>query len=712
MANAPHNLVLRYVRRIAGTAGGGDVADADLLNRFLTQHDEAAFELLLWRHGTMVWHVCRDVTRDLHAAEDAFQATFLALVRKAKAIRSRESLGAWLYQVAYRAALKVQRGCRETTGIDLTSAPAELPDESALHELRPLIHDEVQRLPAKYRAPVILCYLEGLTHDEAARQLGWPKGTVAGRVARAREMLRKRLTRRGIALSAALAALTLTPASASALVPATLVQSALRAGMLFAAGQSTAGVVSAHVLALSEGVLRVMFWNKIKLTAAVVFALSLVGSGIGLYAGSRSTGSPNELVSAGQDDDDDAPKAARKSIRVDDDDAPKAPNRKSAQRDNKISGGDAKAVAKARRQSINNLKLIALAMHNRQDTYRSFPASAIYGKNGKPLLSWRVELLPFLEQDNLYKQFHLDEPWDSEHNKKLLDKMPDIFHVPGQKDKTGTFYQVFVGEGTMFEQVKDGAKGGAGTGRGAGGAGGSAPAGGGSSTGSPGGSKSDGGFVGSTPTAAGGTGGGGATTQRGGVPSRGLRISDMVDGLSNTIMVIEGGSTVPWTKPEDLPYVPLGKLPALGGAFKDCIHAALGDGSVHSFKKDFDETIMRAAITRNGGEVVDMDKLFDPAPGADAKTLKQENEEMRRQVDKAHEEVVELTKMLRVVTLKDESKKVNINDIGEEAQIAALKREHQLLQQELDKLQSEIEQLKRAINERAPGERRAPTKKK
>jgi RNA polymerase sigma factor (sigma-70 family) len=379
MANAPHNLVLRYVRRIAGTAGGGDVADADLLNRFLTQHDEAAFELLLWRHGTMVWHVCRDVTHDLHAAEDAFQATFLALVRKAAAIRSRESVGAWLYQVAYHAALKVHRGGRDTTGIDLTTALAELPDESALHELRPLIHEEVQRLPAKYRAPIILCYLEGLTHDEAARQLGWPKGTVAGRVARAREMLRNRLTRRGIGLSAALAALTLTPASASALVPATLVQSALRAGMLFAAGQSTAGVVSAHVLALSEGVLRVMFWNKLKLSAALVLALFALG-GVGLHAGSRWMRSPDELVSAGQDDDDDAPKAARKVIRVEDDDTPKAANRKSAQRENKISGDDAKALAKARRQSITNLKEIALGMHNYHDTFGFFPASAIYSK--------------------------------------------------------------------------------------------------------------------------------------------------------------------------------------------------------------------------------------------------------------------------------------------------------------------------------------------
>jgi hypothetical protein len=368
-------------------------------------------------------------------------------------------------------------------------------------------------------------------------------------------------------------------------------------------------------------------------------------------------------------------------------------------------------------------------MHNYHDTFGFFPASAIYSKDGKPLLSWRVALLPFLNHDNLYKQFHLDEPWDSEHNKKLLDKMPDIFRVPGQKDKSGTYYQVFVGESTMFEQLKGGARGGAGAGGGAGGPGTSAPAGGGSSAGAPGGENNDSGAGSSAqstepgsapgkarrvrPLATGGAAGVGE--QPAGTQSRGVRIADIVDGTSNTIMIIEGGSTVPWTKPEDLPYVPLGKLPALGGPFKDCIHVALADGSVHSFKKDFDETIMRAAITRNGGEVVDMDKLHDPAPGADAKTLKQENEEMRRQIDKAHEEVVELTKMLRLVTLKDESKKVNINDIGDEARIAALKRERQLLQQELDKLQSEIEQLKRAINatnERGPGERRAPTKKK
>src|SRR5215471_1840243 len=119
MAQAQQNLVLRYLRRVTGAAGSGDVTDADVLARFLAERDEAAFELLLWRHGTMVLHVCRDVTRDEHAAEDAFQATFLTLVRKAASIRAREALGAWLYQVAYRVALRAKVRLRETVNLDL-----------------------------------------------------------------------------------------------------------------------------------------------------------------------------------------------------------------------------------------------------------------------------------------------------------------------------------------------------------------------------------------------------------------------------------------------------------------------------------------------------------------------------------------------------------------------------------------------------------------
>src|SRR5262245_40396384 len=132
MAHAQRSLVLRYLRRVTGVAGTGDVTDAALLARFLADRDEAAFELLLWRHGTMVWHVCRDVTRDEHAAEDAFQATFLAFVRKAASIRARESIGAWLYRVAFHAALRARRSEREIASTDLTTIPAiaELPDEA------------------------------------------------------------------------------------------------------------------------------------------------------------------------------------------------------------------------------------------------------------------------------------------------------------------------------------------------------------------------------------------------------------------------------------------------------------------------------------------------------------------------------------------------------------------------------------------------------
>jgi RNA polymerase sigma factor (sigma-70 family) len=443
MSHAQRNLVLRYLRRVTGAAGTKDVTDGELLARFVARHDEAAFELLLWRHGTMVLHVCRDVTRDPHAAEDAYQATFLALIRRAASIRAGESLGAWLYQVAYRVALKARgqtakRNQQEKVLVSVEELPAvlELRDEASLRELRPVLHEEVQRLPAKYRAPIVLCYLQGLTHEEAARQLGWPKGTVAGRLARARELLRKRLSLRGLGLSATLSALALTSAQASAAVPAALVKVTLRAGLQFAAGQMLAGLVSPQVVSLTEGVIQAMLWNKMKLMTAVVLALGLVGSGFGLLAGGRQAGQATERqesAAAGQDEE--TPK--RKS-RGDKDHPPT----------------DAKGLAAARAQSRINLKEIAQAMLNYHDTHGAFPTSAIYSKDGKPLLSWRVALLPFLGEDNLYKQFHLDEPWDSEHNKKLLENNVKVYHIPGYDDWTRTFYQVFVGEDTIFERRK------------------------------------------------------------------------------------------------------------------------------------------------------------------------------------------------------------------------------------------------------------------
>src|SRR5262249_24805669 len=195
--------------------------------------------------------------------------------------------------------------------------------------------------------------------------------------------------------------------------------------------------------------------------------------------------------------------------------------------------------------SVNNLKQLGLAMHNYHDTYGHSPPAAIYSKDGKPLLSWRVALLPYLDQEDLYKQFKLDEPWDSAHNKKLLTKMPDVFAPPKgrTKEKHATFYQVFTGEGTVFEG-KDG-----------------------------------------------------------------IRLTDITDGTSNTILIVEAGEAVQWTKPVDLPYNEKKSLPKLGGAFEAGFHFCLADGSVHFRKKKFDEKIMRALITRAGGEVVDLDGL-------------------------------------------------------------------------------------------------------
>src|SRR5262249_34944955 len=252
--------------------------------------DEAVFELLLWRHAAMVLDVCQGVLRDAHAAEDAFQATFLVLARKAASIGKGESLGGWLYRVAYRVELKARaRGAKQPDGppqpLDALAARAADPaDAAALRELRPLLYEEVERLPAKYRAPVVLCYLEGKTNAEAACQLGWTRGTVSGRLARARDLLRRRLTRRGLALSGVALLALLVPGTASAAVPAALVDATVRGALLFAAGHAAAGVVSASAVTLAEGVLKTMGITKLRLAAAVLLALGIVGVGAGVVS--------------------------------------------------------------------------------------------------------------------------------------------------------------------------------------------------------------------------------------------------------------------------------------------------------------------------------------------------------------------------------------------------------------------------------------------
>jgi RNA polymerase sigma factor (sigma-70 family) len=257
-------------------------SDAHLLHRFAKDRDEAAFAALMERHGPMVMGVCRRVLRDAHAADDAFQATFLVLVRKAASLRRPHLLGNWLYGVAYRVALQARAVAarQPALGRQVEEMPAAaVVDEKVWDELRPVLDAEINQLPDKYRVPVVLCHLEGKTYAEAARALGWAEGTVSGRLARAREKLRKRLSHRGVSLSAAAVAAVLCQ-KGSAAVPAALAQTTLRAALLAATGKAvTAGLVSAQAIALSQTALKLTLAFKLKVLAAVV-VLGAAGTGV------------------------------------------------------------------------------------------------------------------------------------------------------------------------------------------------------------------------------------------------------------------------------------------------------------------------------------------------------------------------------------------------------------------------------------------------
>jgi RNA polymerase sigma factor (sigma-70 family) len=248
-----------------GTFGG--LSDAELIERFLTPETagEAAFEILLGRHGPMVLGVCRRILGDDHAADDAFQATFLVLVRRASVIRRRESLGPWLHGVARSVALRAKandrlRREREIrAAIDASKVDVASPGDE--RDLGLALHAEIDRSPDHYRAPIVLCYLEGQTIAEASRRLGWPIGTVAGRLARGRERLRSRLERHGMIAPTTLA--TLAPDSAGTLVVSTaLARSTIEAAHQLAAGRMSSGVVSAAVAKLFGETLRTMTFTR------------------------------------------------------------------------------------------------------------------------------------------------------------------------------------------------------------------------------------------------------------------------------------------------------------------------------------------------------------------------------------------------------------------------------------------------------------------
>jgi RNA polymerase sigma factor (sigma-70 family) len=282
--------VVRYLHTLFNTQALAGLSDGQLLERFLALRDAAALEALVRRHGPMVLGVCRRVLHDYHEAEDAFQATFLVLARRAASIWPPEKVGNWLYGVAYQTARKARavRAKRRVREVAASDAPEpEAASDVPRADLAELLDHELSRLPDKYRTALVLCELEGKTHAEAAARLGWPIGTLAGRLSRARAMLARRLARRGVMLAGGSLAVLLAQSegAASAALPAALLSSTIRAAGLFAGGRvATAEAVSSAAAALAKEVLKTMLFSKIRLTTAItvvaLLALTLVGAGL------------------------------------------------------------------------------------------------------------------------------------------------------------------------------------------------------------------------------------------------------------------------------------------------------------------------------------------------------------------------------------------------------------------------------------------------
>ncbi len=279
------NELIDYLRRTMLRQGESGLSDGQLLGCFIEQGDEAALAALMRRHGPLVWDVCRRVLGDYHDAEDAFQATFLVLVRRATSVVPREMIANWLYGVAWQTArkakaMRTKKRVREKQ-MEQMPEPA-VPEKDCGHDLHHQIHQALSGLPAKFRVSIILCYLEGKTRTEAARQLGVPEGTVAAWVSRGRAMLARRLTRTGRAISSAALAAVLAQKPALASVPVSLASSTLQAAVRLAAHPSASAILSTQVLALMEGVMKEMLATKLKMTTTVLLAVvAAVGLGSG-----------------------------------------------------------------------------------------------------------------------------------------------------------------------------------------------------------------------------------------------------------------------------------------------------------------------------------------------------------------------------------------------------------------------------------------------
>ncbi len=312
MASGQLGEFLRQIRHWAGVQEAGALSDRALLERFTRERDEVAFTVLVRRYGPLILAACRRVLHHTQDAEDAFQATFLVLARKSASICRRESVAGWLYRVAYHIAVRAraaQTRRRELERQVGRMRPTEPPHDLARQELYAVLDEELQRLPDAYRAPLVLCYLDGKSHAQAARQLDWPIGTVKGRLARARQLLKTRLLRRGVSLSAGTMATFLAQNAADAAVPVSLLTTTVKAATLPAIDQMVAaGAISAQVASLVEGAMKAMFLSKLKIATAFLLAMTVTIAGAGLIA--------HRVLSASQAEDQQAekPKQAQEAL--------------------------------------------------------------------------------------------------------------------------------------------------------------------------------------------------------------------------------------------------------------------------------------------------------------------------------------------------------------------------------------------------------------
>jgi RNA polymerase sigma factor (sigma-70 family) len=288
MSNSPLDTVVRHIRRMAMGKNGRECTDAQLLQQFVSQRDEAAFTALVRRHERLVWRVCWHALGHVQDTEDAFQATFVVLADKAAKISKQEMLGSWLHGVALRIALKAKRHAarrrkheREAANMPRRKQESEL----SLREVCQVLDEEVQRLPQNHRAPFVLCVLEERSLAEAAQLLGLKVGTVSGRLTRARKQLQDRLARREIRLSAVLAGLVLTDSAASASIPAGLQATTIQTALAYLARpEAAANILPANVATFVQEAVRPTLSTKIKLATILFLAVNCGIAGVGLRA--------------------------------------------------------------------------------------------------------------------------------------------------------------------------------------------------------------------------------------------------------------------------------------------------------------------------------------------------------------------------------------------------------------------------------------------